>query len=83
MGMPLRARIFSLDASGCLMVAAAGAGGALVGAGSGPAAAATTTVSIGSGFTFNPSTVTIHVGDTVTWQHDSSSTMHSVTADNG
>jgi LPXTG-motif cell wall-anchored protein len=48
-----------------------------------PAAGATTVVHVGSGFTFNPSAVTIHVGDTVTWQHDSSSTMHSVTADDG
>jgi LPXTG-motif cell wall-anchored protein len=40
-------------------------------------------VHIGSGFTFSPAAITVHVGDTVTWQHDGSSTMHSVTADDG
>jgi plastocyanin len=35
-----------------------------------------------SGFTFSPSTVTIHPGDTVTW-HNPSSAFHNVTADDG
>ena len=47
-----------------------------------PAAAANHSVSL-AGFNFAPSSLTIQVGDTVTWTHDGSSIPHSVTADDG
>jgi plastocyanin len=45
-------------------------------------AAVTKTVNIVE-FAFSPSSVTVNVGDTVKWVHDSSSVSHSVTADDG
>jgi LPXTG-motif cell wall-anchored protein len=48
-----------------------------------PANAATTVVHLSSAFVFSPAAVTIHVGDTVEWEHDSSTVMHTVTADDG
>ena len=48
----------------------------------GPAYAANYTVSM-VGTSFSPAVMTVHVGDTVTWVHDASSTPHSVTADDG
>ncbi len=47
-----------------------------------PAGAANHTVDLGA-MTFSPSSLTIQVGDTVTWVHDGSSIPHSVTADDG
>src|SRR5690348_7586003 len=86
--MRLRARALVRAASSAALLVGVGALGVVgamapAGIGATPAGAATTTVSIGSAFVFSPATITIHVGDTVTWRHDSSSTMHSVTADNG
>jgi plastocyanin len=46
-----------------------------------PARAANVDVTI-SGFTFSPSTVTIHPGDTVTW-HNPTSSFHTVSTDDG
>ena len=62
---------------GLLAIVAAAALAAAV-----PAFAATTEVSI-KNVAYNPSTVTIHVGDKVTWTNDDNGTPHSVTSDRG
>jgi plastocyanin len=49
---------------------------------SAPASAATT-VDMTASFQFAPPTITVHVGDTVTWVHDGTAVPHSVTADDG
>src|SRR6516162_8568612 len=49
----------------------------------GPAGAANVSVDMTASLTYAPKTITVNVGDTVTWIHDSTSTPHTVTADNG
>jgi plastocyanin len=60
----------------------AGMSALVVGVAPDTASATTHTVSIVE-FSFSPSNITINVGDTVKWVHDSSSVQHSVTADDG
>ncbi len=61
------------------LLAAASAG--LVGLAAPGSASPTTHIVNIVEFAYSPSTVTVNVGDTVTWVHDSSSVPHSVTAD--
>jgi len=76
-----------------VFAAAASASLALVGCGGkdngGTPSAATSSVStvpgevVLQGIAFNPGTVTVHPGDTVTWRFDDGGVPHSVTSDDG
>ena len=59
-----------------------GLAAALALTGSAPAAAATHSVVL-KDIQFQPGTITIDVGDTVTWTHQDGATAHTVTADDG
>ena len=86
-GIPLAAAIFTLLFLALALAACGGDGGTTT-----TAASATTTTIGGSGSTpvqvamkntsFDPATVTIKVGDTVTWTNQDSA-RHDVIADNG
>lgn len=58
------------------------AAGASLGTGQQPAAAASNTVTI-QGFAFSPASLTINVGDTVTWVNKDAGVQHSATSDTG
>lgn len=58
------------------------AAGVSLGTGPQPAAAASNTVTI-QGFAFSPASLTINVGDTVTWANKDAGVQHSATSDTG
>jgi len=58
------------------------AAGASPGTGPQPAAAASNTVTI-QGFAFSPASLTVNVGDTVTWVNKDAGVQHSATSDTG
>ncbi|MBE0610558.1 MAG: cupredoxin domain-containing protein [Dehalococcoidia bacterium] len=71
-----------LPAGAVLLAATFIALGAAFGAGHHPASAANASVSI-VGFAFSPGTVTVSIGDTVTWMNNDASVPHTVSSDSG
>lgn len=81
MSISLTRLVPALGLAVALVAAGCGSGGTPAPAAGTPAAAAGTSVAIVN-FAFNPSSLTVKVGDTVTWTNDSG-TAHTATADDG